>query len=59
MTRRHAAKRLLEHGPLTADEMRQITGWSVKVVHTTLWHLANLGVVESSGPWGKRVYGLV
>ncbi len=36
MTRTYAMKRLLEHGPLTPTQMRQITGWTIKQVHYAL-----------------------
>ena len=34
MTRKHAALQLLRHGPLTAAEFREITGWSPKVLQS-------------------------
>jgi hypothetical protein len=36
MTRTYALKRLLEHGPLTTRQMRDITGWSCRQVNSTI-----------------------
>ncbi|MCC2632158.1 MAG: hypothetical protein K0S48_44 [Ramlibacter sp.] len=44
MTRTYAAKRLLEHGPLTFTEMREITGWPARVVAGALRSLMETGV---------------
>ena len=46
MTRTYALKRLLEHGPLTPTQMRQITGWTIKQVHYTLDSLLTAGQVR-------------
>lgn len=45
MTRSYAAIRLLEHGPLTFAEVRQITGWPPESVRVTLQHLQATGKV--------------
>ena len=45
MTKTYALKRLLEHGPLTPTEMRQITGWTIKQVHGTLDEMLGTGLV--------------
>jgi len=42
MTRTYIAKRLLEHGPLTAREFHAITGWTARQAHKTIeWMLRN------------------
>jgi predicted transcriptional regulator len=45
MTRTHALKKLLEHGPLTRREIIEITGWNPKQVHYTLAYLSNFGFI--------------
>lgn len=51
MTRTYAAKRLLEHGPLTLAEMREITGWEHAAVVAALRQLMETGlaVIEYCG----------
>ena len=51
MTRTYIAKRLLEHGPLTFREFREITGWSPKLATKTLWWLQETGRVVRDGKW--------
>ena len=46
MTRTYAAKRLLEHGPLTQKEFKEITGWTPKQASKTLARLVELGIVN-------------
>lgn len=56
MTRSYAAKRLLEHGPLSVNEFRQITGWPYFVATRALQTLLDSGVARRvSGP-GVRGY---
>jgi hypothetical protein len=43
MTRVHAARRLLEHGPLTFREFHEITGWPRLVAVRALWNLVESG----------------
>lgn len=45
MTRTYAARRLLEHGPLTAPEILEITGWNHMAVWRALCELCACGVV--------------
>lgn len=45
MTRTYAAKRLLEHGPLTMGEIVTITGWPVRVCRRALQNLEQTGIV--------------
>lgn len=58
MTRTHAAKRLLEHGPLTFAEMLEITGWKLKQVDGTLQKLLKQGYVKRIGGARRRLYGI-
>lgn len=59
MTKTYAAKRLLEHGPLTFTEMRQITGWRYATLESALRNLmeSGLAVAERCGPH-RNVYRL-
>ena len=36
MTKRYAAIKLLEHGPLTMRELFEITGWGMKSLRSTI-----------------------
>lgn len=47
MTRTYAARRLLEHGPLTHAEFVAITGWPRSAASKVLWRLRELGVASS------------
>jgi hypothetical protein len=47
MTRTYAARRLLEHGPLTLREMIAITRWPVNAVKGALQNLAAAGELGS------------
>jgi predicted HTH transcriptional regulator len=58
MTRTYALRRLLEHGPLTAREIREIARWSLHATHTTLECLVRSGVVTSIGGNRNRSYAL-
>jgi hypothetical protein len=49
MTRDYAAKRLLEHGPLTLPEFAAITGWG----YLPSWRVANKLVASGAV---KRVH---
>ena len=52
MTRTHALKKLLEHGPLTRQEIIEMTGWKAKQVHFTLSYLAEIGaIVKQEKTW--------
>lgn len=52
MTHTYAARRLLEHGPLTLSEFLQITRWPYRTAQRTLENLIDAGAVvaESAGP---------
>ena len=54
MTRTYAAKRLLEHGPLTNREFRTITGWDEGTVSSALRNLLATGVAVFHQPPGSR-----
>lgn len=60
MTRTYAAKRLLEHGPLTMPELREITGWDIKAAWGAMEDLLKSGLVEFFHEHGtnRRVYRL-
>jgi hypothetical protein len=46
MTRTHAARRLLEHGPLTATEFREITGWKGRTSEVVLRQLCQSRIAK-------------
>lgn len=48
MTRTYAMLKLLEHGPLTRDELRTITGWTERQLHVTLAHLSSTNKIFSA-----------
>lgn len=56
MTHTYAAKRLLEHGPLTWREMADITRWQRGALDAALRCLMETGLViaERSGPHRNR-----
>lgn len=58
MTRPYAAKRLLEHGPLTFGAFRVITGWSVSVADLVLRRLVERDAVTLQNIDGRRHYVL-
>jgi len=59
MTRTYAARRLLEHGPLTFSEVQEITGWPKPVVDSALQRLCRRGVVRVVNCGGvRRAYRL-
>lgn len=52
MPRAYAAKRLLEHGPLTFGEFVTVTGWPYTKARKTISHLQEVGaVVCVDGAW--------
>lgn len=51
MNRTYAARRLLEHGPLTFREFREVTGWPEKACRNTLRWLAETGRAFTDGAW--------
>lgn len=50
MPRTYAAKRLLEHGPLSMAQFKEITGWKVRHAHRTMQNLVDAGVVHKWSP---------
>lgn len=60
MTRDEAAKKLLEHGPLTFRELREITGWPGRSADQAIVRLMALGVVVAEHQRGvnRNVYRL-
>jgi hypothetical protein len=59
MTRTYAARRLLEHGPLTLGEFLAITRWPYRAAQAALTHLIEAGAVQAEkvGPH-RNVYRL-
>jgi len=52
MTKTYAAKRLLEHGPLTFGEFVTVTGWPYSKARKTISYLQESGVVVwADGAW--------
>lgn len=58
MSRPYALARLLEHGALTGEQLRQITGWNAHVVGNTLQALLAEGTVAATSVQGRRCYQL-
>jgi len=55
VTRFYAAKRLLEHGPLTFAELINITGWSAKAVEKTIYAMVDEGeLIRFKQPGTRR-----
>jgi hypothetical protein len=55
MTKAHAARKLLELGPLMFDDFKEITGWDYKTCRWVLSYLVDrCGVVWRGG----EMYGL-
>lgn len=52
MTKTYAMLKLLEHGPLTRQEIREITRWTEKQIHSTLQYLAREEKIKA----GKKGY---
>lgn len=46
MTRTHALRGLLEHGPLTWSELLEITGWPVGSLKCAIARLVEYGSIE-------------
>jgi len=59
MTRTYAAKRLLEHGPLTQQEFTEITGWKDRQAERVLQQLLDSKVVTCRNQWTpvRKHYG--
>ena len=53
MNRTYAAKRLLEHGPLTTQQVTEITGWAKKQAARTLQQLLTTGVAVCGYEWDQ------
>lgn len=51
MTRTYVAKRLLEHGALTAQEFLEIVGWDPREASRTLQQLLDTGVAQYQYQW--------
>ena len=49
VTKSYAMLELLNHGPLTRQELIEITGWTAKQVKNILSHLLDRGQIKSEG----------
>ena len=59
MTKTYAAKRLLEHGPLTRGQFTAITSWRAATVSKTLSELVKTrAAVVTQDADGQNVWGL-
>jgi hypothetical protein len=48
MTKAHALKRLLQLGPLTTQQMVEITGWTPEQVSNVRMYLKKQGILRKS-----------
>jgi len=52
MTKAHAMRCLLQHGPLTMGEIITITGWPAKQARKTVSYLSESGqIISIDGKW--------
>jgi DNA-binding MarR family transcriptional regulator len=58
MTRTHALKRLLEHGPMDRRDLIDITGWKPRQLESALDELMYAGIVLAVGKVRHRLYML-
>lgn len=60
MTRAYAAKRLLEHGPLTFRQLLEITGWKRHEIEKTIYAMVDQGYLCHVKEFGtnRRMYAL-
>lgn len=59
MTRTHAARMLLAHGPLSMAQLKEITGWQQKHAYNTIKALLITGAVKTMGlRSGMNLYAL-
>ena len=56
MTRTYAARKLLEHGPLTLREFVEITGWRYTQARGVIGYLLGLGELNHVNVPGTRRY---
>lgn len=54
MTRTHALRQLLNHGPLSFGQLVEITGWQYRAVRITVKHLVGRGEIA----FGRHGYQL-
>lgn len=54
IARTYAAKRLLEHGPLTTPEFVEITGWQQRQAERVLQQLLDTEVVSFQKVWNQH-----
>lgn len=54
MTKAHAIRKLLDHGPLTMGEIIAITGWPAKQARRAVYGLSEWGhVIRIDGKWTR------
>ena len=58
MPRPRVLVRLLEHGALDVTELREVTGWTARVLATALYQQAQLGRITWHTLNGRRYYCL-
>jgi hypothetical protein len=52
VTKTYAARRLLEHGPLSMRDFHAITGWPYTVARKVISYLQQVGeIVNEAGAW--------
>jgi DNA-binding IclR family transcriptional regulator len=52
MTKAHAIRKLLEHGPLAISEIIEITGWPAKQARRAVYGLSEWGqIIRVDGKW--------
>ncbi len=58
MTRVHAARQLLAHGPLSMGAFIAITGWSRVQARKTVSHMSEVGLIKPVNVAGQRCHAL-
>ena len=58
MTRPYALARLLEHGPLTFGELREVTGWPVERLTVVIERMSLDGRIKHVNIDQRRRYAL-
>ncbi len=58
MKKTYAMIKLLEHGPLTRQQMREITFWTDRQIHSTLKYLSQHDLIQRVGKKSINNQGL-
>lgn len=58
MTRVHAARQLLAHGPLSMGDFIAITGWTQMQARRTVSHMSETGIIRPVNLGGRRCHAL-